>query len=803
MSGKQAGKKRKLKRTFVKFLLSYLLILMVPLLLCSFIYVNVAQVIREQENHSRIAMLKQVSYDIETKLQELITMATNIATNQSVQAFLPAKRQMTEDSRYLAFNVINNIQPYRNSNKFVTDFYIYFKNSDTIINTSNMSSPEFFYTSMYHYGGLTFDQWYGGFLREKPDAGYIPVMDVTSQNATKKMITFMQPIPITEKNSPSAMLYMLVEEDKIRNMVGSLSAEGSIHILDKDGKILFESENSSLMDEIDLKAAKDTVFYQESNGKKHAVTILESGETRLKFIYIAPQSVFMEKANNIQKTAISYVVLCFIAGLVLVYLMAFRSYSPIKQIVKTISDLQENKSTVYENELEFIKKSVTRVYNKNTQLEQSYHKINQENEKFMEKFSRNMHSLKNSFINDLMKGTISDEEIVGSLMTFYDMKMTSDRYVVVLFQIDKHTLPEKENARELDNICRLISSTIELLPDKMKGFMTEMDHDMVGLLVNLPMDSQPDRVLKQLTDISQKIQECIHAYQKISLTAGIGDIQNGIWGISLSYKQGLHALDYKIIEGCMKVILYREIQSVNRENRNNYYYPIQVEMQLLNSVKAGDINQCELLLRSIYNENRRMDAKLARCLLYNIFCTVLKTLEDIGIKYSEIPDIDTDPVDMIVQCESLNEINGKVLELFRSLCNYINGKNLAKNTELRDQIVQYIQDNLCRNLSQADIAEAFGITPQYLSKFFKLSTGQNMVDYINQLKVEKVKALLEDNAFSISDIAEEVGFGSIRSLDRVFKNYEGITPGKYREMNARMAQSAGAADTVLRHSLES
>ena len=481
--------------------------------------------------------------------------------------------------------------------------------------------------------------------------------------------------------------------------------------------------------------------------------------------------------------------------------MAFRSYSPIKQIVKTISDMQDNKSTVYENELEFIKRSVTRVYNKNTQLEQSYKRINQENEKFMEKFRKNLYSLKNSFINDLMKGAISDDEIVGSLMTFYDMQMVSDRYVVALFQIDKHTLPENGDVRERNNIIRLISSTIELLPDKMKGYTAEMDQDKVGLVVNLSRDSQPDRVLQQLTEISEKIQQCIYEYQKISVTVGIGDVHNGVKGISRSYKQDMHA-DYKIIEGCMKVILFRDISNVNKEIKNKYYYPIQLELQLLNSVKAGDINQCELLLNNIYNENRTLDAKLARCLLYNIICTVLKTLEDIEIKYSEIPHIDTDPVDLLVQCESLDEINGRVLELFRSICIYINGKTMAKNTELRDQIVQYIQDNLCRNLSQADIAEAFGITPQYLSKFFKLNTGQNMVDYINRLKVEKVKALLENNAFSISDIAELVGFGSIRSLDRVFKNYEGITPGKYRDVSNGTTRAVNEASTVLRHSFK-
>ena len=206
---KASRKEKTIEKTFITFLVSYLLVLMVPIIICSVIYINVVQVIREQEKHSHIAMLRQVSYDVETKLQEIFTMATNIAMTQSVQAFLPAKRQMTEDSRYLVFNVINNIQPYRNSNRFVKDFYIYFKNSDIIINSNNMCSPEFYYNNMYHYNDLTFEQWYSGFLQGTHETSFIPTMEVTSLNTKQKMMTFMQPIPITEKINPSAILLCL------------------------------------------------------------------------------------------------------------------------------------------------------------------------------------------------------------------------------------------------------------------------------------------------------------------------------------------------------------------------------------------------------------------------------------------------------------------------------------------------------------------------------------------------------------------------------------------------------------------
>jgi YesN/AraC family two-component response regulator len=74
-----------------------------------------------------------------------------------------------------------------------------------------------------------------------------------------------------------------------------------------------------------------------------------------------------------------------------------------------------------------------------------------------------------------------------------------------------------------------------------------------------------------------------------------------------------------------------------------------------------------------------------------------------------------------------------------------------------------------------------GITPQYLSRFFKQETGENMVEYINRLRIEKAKYLLSEKDLSILNVSEMVGYGNDRNLNRVFKQREGITPGKYRE----------------------
>jgi YesN/AraC family two-component response regulator len=59
--------------------------------------------------------------------------------------------------------------------------------------------------------------------------------------------------------------------------------------------------------------------------------------------------------------------------------------------------------------------------------------------------------------------------------------------------------------------------------------------------------------------------------------------------------------------------------------------------------------------------------------------------------------------------------------------------------------------------------------------------GIGPLEYLQLLRIEKAKKLLMDNSKSLKEIMEKVGFVNEVSLIRVFKKYEGITPGLYRK----------------------
>ncbi|ASR47515.1 hypothetical protein B4V02_12950 [Paenibacillus kribbensis] len=84
-------------------------------------------------------------------------------------------------------------------------------------------------------------------------------------------------------------------------------------------------------------------------------------------------------------------------------------------------------------------------------------------------------------------------------------------------------------------------------------------------------------------------------------------------------------------------------------------------------------------------------------------------------------------------------------------------------------------------LSLTMIAEQLQMSNSYISRVFKEQYQLGLVEYLNQVRVERAKELMNLQQLSIKEIAREVGFASDVSFIRVFKKYEHMTPGKYKQ----------------------
>jgi len=104
---------------------------------------------------------------------------------------------------------------------------------------------------------------------------------------------------------------------------------------------------------------------------------------------------------------------------------------------------------------------------------------------------------------------------------------------------------------------------------------------------------------------------------------------------------------------------------------------------------------------------------------------------------------------------------------------------VTTTTDKLPEILRIVHNNyLSSNVEE--IALFLGYNPSYLSRMFAKQCGMKLSQYINKLRTEHSQSLLLTSDMSITAIAYESGFSSIRNFNQVFQELEGCTPREYR-----------------------
>ncbi|MDS0524192.1 helix-turn-helix domain-containing protein [Clostridium sp. SHJSY1] len=103
-----------------------------------------------------------------------------------------------------------------------------------------------------------------------------------------------------------------------------------------------------------------------------------------------------------------------------------------------------------------------------------------------------------------------------------------------------------------------------------------------------------------------------------------------------------------------------------------------------------------------------------------------------------------------------------------------------KYSERINNIVGYIKKNYYQQISLKDVADSQYLTPEYLSKFFKIHMGMTFSKYLNEFRLSQaVKELIRTNN-SVTKIAMNNGFPNLVAFNKIFKEVYDTTPAEYR-----------------------
>ena len=123
----------------------------------------------------------------------------------------------------------------------------------------------------------------------------------------------------------------------------------------------------------------------------------------------------------------------------------------------------------------------------------------------------------------------------------------------------------------------------------------------------------------------------------------------------------------------------------------------------------------------------------------------------------------------------------RILVLFLRSCN-----SQRENETPYDigQIIGYINRNFRSMLTLDEISRKCGCSGAHFCRQFRKSTGKTFVEYLNAVRAAHAKNLLITTDMTVTDIAYECGFGSVRNLNREFLKKYSVSPTQYRSMHS-------------------
>ncbi|HTK05771.1 MAG TPA: AraC family transcriptional regulator [Ktedonobacteraceae bacterium] len=100
-----------------------------------------------------------------------------------------------------------------------------------------------------------------------------------------------------------------------------------------------------------------------------------------------------------------------------------------------------------------------------------------------------------------------------------------------------------------------------------------------------------------------------------------------------------------------------------------------------------------------------------------------------------------------------------------------------------EKIIQYMHQNIQHKVTLTELSEMVHLSPFYLSKSFKNTTGYSIIEYFNKIKIDKAKELMIEGNKKVKEVAQVLGFSDEFYFSRMFKRIEGISPSEYASKN--------------------
>lgn len=754
---KKEEKVKKRSKVYFQMFLSYLVILVIPMLLAMALYFYTFHIIRSQAEEMNKNLLIMVKNELDYEIENIRKIASRLALDDRVQMASNVKKQFTSQDQMNLYYIYMECLSINMSEDFIEDVFLVFNNTGKVVSINGNMSDRLFYDIYYKNKEVSYEQ----FQEYMKQFHYGDMLSLKLDNEKEIFLFTMTTLKPDFKDS-SAVVCIAIDAETIRQRLRNMKWSENMDVMiitDSDFRVSAEEQVS---DSFEWKYG----LWEQGNhqivnslGEKHIISVLPSEAAKWKYLSVMPLRQMAQEARKVRTMAVAGLFFCTSVGIFISYFITKRNYNPIKMLMDNFR--QHGKVEIEDgiNEYQWLNSQMDQFFKQHVDAEQL--------------LKKNRRSLKNYYLYQLLQDYCD-----GKASEQYGLRIQGVYHVVLLLapvvrQEADVKKPESIEENALQKFA-IINVFEEMCLNYFNIDMVELG-ERVAAIVSLP--DQRREHMDVLKNQAESLQQMMEEAFGFSVYILFGSICKSWEGIHESYLQALELEQYVHFLDA-NLLLYDEVKNI----QPHYQYPLALEQKTINAIKVGDSSLAWETMEQVFDLNLReqVTANVYRCLVYGMIGTLLEGASQ-G-EYKEAAGELTFPDGEIMPAGKMKE---RFRELTEEICRKVveRQKETSQDQTLSRKIQEYIQENYQDpDLNISITSQHFDLTPAYLSSIYKKQTGKSLLEYINTVRLAAAEQFLEQG-YSVVEVAAMAGFRDSSTFIRVFKKKKGMTPGQVKKKN--------------------
>ncbi len=300
-----------------------------------------------------------------------------------------------------------------------------------------------------------------------------------------------------------------------------------------------------------------------------------------------------------------------------------------------------------------------------------------------------------------------------------------------------------------------------------------------SLFIILPAGTETDS--PHLSDLEKQL-EVFAQEETIHLNAGISqrlNIRDN--GLQLAYNQCSDAVTCRFHSGEV-IFHYRDLAFANISQETVNQSRLDLTKAMLEYGEERIAETVDRVFQAFSEDNPGWRQLVDACYSTLIYC-----INYLFISYNSL-SLEASERELLARleaCRSVEQLRDVFLTVLLQNMSGAENSRVSKKSELISSIEKYLQQNYMNALTLESMSTLFFLSKYELCRRFKAEVGENLWEYISNLRISRAKQLLLNSSLRISEISSKVGYRDPTYFSNSFKKQVGMSPKVYRAQSGK------------------